>query len=85
MKFQGNWTFFIADSKFIEGVGSSFYNKPSFKANYSQTSYSVLNIQNFSSISRQSQIALYVSLRTPLTAATYPLAMTVFRSGGGIA
>jgi hypothetical protein len=85
LKFSGNWTFFIQDSKFIEGIHSNYYHKAAFKANYTVPTFSILTIHNFSSITRQNQMAFYVSMRTPLTAATYPLVITAFRSSGGIA
>ncbi len=30
MTFNGNWTFFLNNSKFIEGIESSYYNKARF-------------------------------------------------------
>lgn len=84
LRLTGNWTYFINDSTFIEGINSNASYTPVFQANYSWPTASDLFIRNFSSIRRSSQIAFYVSLRTPLTAGTYGLTLSAFRSNGGL-
>lgn len=84
LKLTGNWTYFISDSAFIEGINSNASYTPVFQASYSWPTSSILEIRNFSSIKRSSQIAFYVSLRTPLTASTYTMTLSAFRSSGGL-
>lgn len=85
LKFAGNWTFFLQDSFFIEGIQSDSLNTAYFADVSQRPTYSIVNIQNFSSISRQSQISFYISMMTPLTSGTYLLSMIAYRSNGGIA
>lgn len=80
----GNWTYFIRDSVFIQGVNSDASHTPTFKASYNWPTYSKIKISNFSSIVRSSQIAFYISLRTPLIAATYSLTLSAYRKNGGL-
>jgi hypothetical protein len=85
LQLTGNWTYFTEDSVFIEGINSDALNTPIFTTSYNWPTSSNLFIKNFSSIKRSSQIAFYVSLRTPLTANTYTLTLSAFRSNGGLA
>ena len=84
LKIAGNWTYFIQDSSFIQGINSNSMYTPIFRSNYSWPTYSILTISNFSSIMRSSQITFYVSLRTPLIANTYTLILLAYRSNGGL-
>ena len=84
IELNGNWTYFIEDSRFIEGIGSNALYTPVFEETYDHPTSSVLKIRNFSEITRTRQIAFYVSLRTPLTAANYNLVLSAFRSHGGL-
>lgn len=84
LQLTGNWTFFLQDSVFIEGINSDATHTPVFQATYNWPTSSNVYIRNFSSILRSSQIAFYVSLRTPLTASTYTLTLSAYRSQGGL-
>lgn len=81
---DGNWTFFLEDSRFIEGINSDRMNKARFEEEYDWPTSSDLYIRNFSSILRSSQVAFYVSLRTPLTADDYTMTISAYRSHGGL-
>ena len=76
---DGNWTFFMEDSLFIEGVNSDNENTAVMVDKYRWPSYSQIYIKNFTSILRSSQLAFYVSLRTPLTANDYTLTISAYR------
>lgn len=84
LRLTGNWTYFVNDSIFIEGVNSDATHTPVFQTSYNWPSSSDIFIKNFSSIYRSSQIAFYISLRTPLTANTYSLTLSAYRSNGGL-
>lgn len=80
----GNWTYFIRDSVFIQGVNADAYHSPKFTASYNWPTFSKIKISNFSSVVRSSQIAFYISLRTPLIAGTYSLSLSAYRKNGGL-
>jgi hypothetical protein len=84
IQFTGNWTFFLNDSVFLQGINSDALRTPVFQSSYSWPTSSNIFIRNFSSILRSSQISFYISLRTPLTANTYTLTLSAFRSNGGL-
>lgn len=84
IRLTGNWTFFLNDSVFLQGINSDALHTPSFQSNYSWPTFSDIFIKNFSSILRSSQISFYISLRTPLTANTYTLTISAYRSNGGL-
>jgi|LakMenEpi03Aug12_release.lakeMendotaPanAssembly.Ray.scaffolds.fasta_scaffold406424_2 hypothetical protein len=84
IELTGNWTFFLNDSIFLQGINSDALRTPVFQSSYNWPTSSNIFIRNFSSILRSSQISFYISLRTPLTANTYTLTLSAFRSNGGL-
>jgi hypothetical protein len=85
LDFTGSWTFFLNDSRFIQGISSDFSNTAMFKTVYGWPMSTQVLISNFSQISKQSQLSFYLSLRTPLLANTYNLTITAFKANGKIA
>ncbi len=84
LNFAGNWTFFLPDSRFIEGVESSPSNKAKFESVYGWPTFSRVSIKNFSRISKESQLAFYLSLKTPIQNAAYNLTITAFKANGKV-
>ena len=80
LTFGGNWKFFIEDCRIIEGIASSYSNQAKISAKYNTNIDSKLFINNFSSVSRESQVTFYVSLKTPLNANNYSFSITAYRS-----
>ena len=84
LNFAGNWTFFLPDSRFIEGVESSPSHKAKFESVYGWPIFSRVSIKNFSRISKESQLAFYLSLKTPILNSLYNLTITAFKENGKV-
>jgi hypothetical protein len=84
LNFAGNWTFFLPDSRIIEGVESSPSRKAKFESVYGWPTFSRVSIKNFSRISKESQLAFYLSLKTPILNSQYNLTITAFKENGKV-
>lgn len=86
MTLTGVWTLLTNATKIVEGVITSPAYHPKWTANVdSANSLTTLTLTNFSKISKSQQMTFYQPLVTPLSAGTYTLTLSAFRSHGGLA
>jgi hypothetical protein len=82
MNWAGNWNFNLTNSWILTGVQANSTSSL-FSTQYTSTTSSVI-LKNFQTILPNQQVIFYIFLTTPLTANTYVLTASTYRSSGAV-